>query len=295
MRRAIGQSLRIGVSGQAVSLLRVSRWRLGRGGEAVTVLAEHAFPPTAEHPFDAIAQALRALLGELELGGWPVSFVLADELTRLWHVVPPAGASRLADIEAAAALRFQSLYGEAASAWHIAADWNARQPFFAAAMPRTLLAELRLVAQEYKLAVVAIEPHFVSAWNRWHAVLKPGAWYGVVHDKLLTIAAIGHGAHGTQGTHAAAIHSIRTLAVPNGADHYWLTQMLAREALLHDMEPPALLQACGALPAGWMRPPADPSHVQCVALEAQPPGIGSGDATAAPSPAVLLALGGCPR
>ena len=121
MRRAIGQSLRIGVAGHAVSLVRVSRWR----GEPFTVLAEHAFAPSAAHPVDAIANALRALLGEQEVGGWPVGIVLADELTRMWRVTPPPGATRLDDMEAAAGLRFQSLYGEAPSAWKISADWNA--------------------------------------------------------------------------------------------------------------------------------------------------------------------------
>src|SRR5471032_634755 len=132
MRRVLGQALRIGVSGYSVSLLRTSRWR----GEPLTVLAEHAFSPGGEHPVDAIANALRALLGELELGGWPVSIVLADELTRFWRVTPPAAAARLADIEAAAGFRFHTLYGESPAAWQISADWNASQPFFAAAVPR---------------------------------------------------------------------------------------------------------------------------------------------------------------
>ena len=285
MRRAIGQSLRIGVSGHAVSLLRVSRWR----GEAVTVLAEYAFPPTAEHPHDAIAQALRALLGELELGGWPVSFVLADELTRLWQVTPPAGAARMADIEAAAALRFQTLYGEPPSVWQISADWDARKPFFAAAVPRTLLAELRLVAQEYKLAVVAVEPHFVSAWNRWHGALNPGAWFGLMHDQLLTVAVIANAAEAGEHGMPAGVRAIRALAVPPGADQQWLTQALGREALLQNVAAPALLQVCGALPEAWARPVGHPSQIPCAALE-QPQAAGKPLSTAA-----LLASGGSAR
>ena len=140
MRRALGQALRIGVSAQAVSLLRTSRWRMGRATPPVTVLAEHAFAPSADHLFDAIAQALRALLGEFELAGWPVSFVVADDLVRLWQITPPAGATRMADLEAAAGLRFHALYGDSPSAWQISADWDVQKPFFAAAMPRALLA-----------------------------------------------------------------------------------------------------------------------------------------------------------
>lgn len=275
MRRALGQALRIGVSGHAVSLLRTSRWR----GAPLTVLAEHAFAPSAEHPVDAIANALRALLGELKLAGWPVAVVLADELTRLWQVAPPAGASRLADLEGAAGLRFHALFGESPAAWRIAAGWDASHPFFAAAVPRALLAALELVAQEHKLALVSVEPHFIASWNQWRRALKPGAWFGQVHDKLLTLAAIdGQG-----------VRAVRVLPLPHGqgADQYWLTQTLAREALLLDMAAPALLQVCGAAPAAWTRPVGNPAHVACTALDqARRAAIGE------LSTAALLACGG---
>ncbi|CAN7366605.1 hypothetical protein [Duganella sp. LjRoot269] len=277
MRRSFGQSLRIGVSGSGVSLLRVSRWT----GEPVTVLAEQAIAPSGEHPFDAIANALRALLGEQEVGGWPTSIVLADDLARMWRVTPPPGAARLADIEAAAGFRFQSLYGEAATAWQISADWSATQPFFAAAVPRALLAVLRLVAQEFKLRVVGIEPHFVSAWNRWRRGIKPGAWFGLVHDNLLTLAAIEPDGKG--------IRAIRVLPLPGaqGADQYWLSQTLTREALLLDMAAPELLQVCGAAPTAWSKPPANAACIACAALDhAQQAPAGEMSAM------VLLARGG---
>ena len=235
----IGQSLRIGIAPHAVSLLRVSRWR----GAPVTVLAEHTIAASSAHPFDAIAYALRTLLSEQGVERWPVAFVLADELARLWRVTPPQGATRLDDLQAAAGLRFQSLYGEPPSAWQIGADWNAVQPFFAAAVPRALLASLTLVAEEFRLAVVGVEPHFVSAWNRWHGSLEAGAWYALVHDGLMTLAPVA----------ADGVRALRVLPVPPGADQAWLTQTLQREALLLDLPPPALLQACGAVPATWLR------------------------------------------
>ena len=289
MRRAIGQSLRIGVAGHAVSLARVSRWR----GEPFAVLAEHAFAPSAAHPFDAIANALRALLGEQDVAGWPAGIVLADELTRMWRVTPPPGATRLDDMEAAAGLRFQSLYGEAPSAWKIAADWNATEPFFAAAMPRALLAVLELVAQEFKLSIVGVEPHFVSAWNRWRHGMKRGAWFGLLHDNLLTLAAID--AEADKGKGPQAIRAIRALPVPPGADPAWLTQTLRREALLLDMPPPELLQLCGAASASpasgdaWTRSAGNASQIACEPLDqAQQAGA------AGLSMAALLARGGSP-
>ncbi|WP_295993251.1 hypothetical protein [Rugamonas sp.] len=263
MRRAPGQSLRLGVSAHAVSLVRVGRWRWAGAGRTPTLLAEHAFSPAGAAPPDAIAGALREMLGRVPgaaLAGWPLDIVLADELTRLWQVAPPQGATRLSDIEAAAALRFQTLYGESPSAWRLMAEWDSRYPFFAAAAPRALLAALEQVAAEHKLAIVGIAPHFVGAWNRWRGGLKAGAWFGLAHDNLLTLGALQD----------KRLRAVRALAVPHGADHYWITQMLTREALLLGLDAPSLLQLCGTVPAAWTAPPSNAAHIACVALEPAP-------------------------
>lgn len=255
MRRSPGQSLRIDVAPQAVSVRRVSRWSAAGSGE---VLATQAVAADAPSAVDAIAAALRTVLGELGAQRWPASFILADELTRMWRVTPPAGAARMADLEAAAGLRFQSLYGETASAWQVSADWNATAPFFAAAVPRALLAALDAVAQDCRLTIVAIEPRFVSAWNASRRALKAGAWFAHVHDNLLTLGAAEADGKG--------LRAIRALPIPDGADQSWLTQTLQREALLLDVAPPALLQVGGRAPAGWLRPAASPALIPCVAL-----------------------------
>ncbi|WP_338758440.1 hypothetical protein [Massilia sp. METH4] len=240
MRRAIGQVLRLGVATGAVSLLAASRWRRDK----FEVLAER---PVAGPGGEALGQALRALLAEQDVAGWPVTVVLADELCRLWQVAPPPGAARLPDIEAAAALRFHALYGEGPAAWQVTADWHSTEPFFAAAVPRALLALVEAVALENRLHVVQVVPHFVTAWNRWCRAIRPGAWFGQVHDGLLTVAAIEE----------RQLRAVRALQVPPGADHYWLTQMMQREALLLGLGMPASLQLCGALPGPLARPAAE--------------------------------------
>jgi hypothetical protein len=250
MRRAFGQVLRLGVATGAVSLLAASRWRAGKA----KVLAEQ---PVAGPGGEALGQALRALLAGQDVAGWPVSVVLADELCRLWQVAPPPGAARLPDIEAAAALRFHALYGEGPAAWQVTADWHATEPFFAAAVPRTLLALVDAVALEHRLQVVQVVPHFVTAWNRWCRAIRPGAWFGQLHDGLLTVAAI----------EGRELRAVRALQVPPGADHYWLTQMLQREALLLGLGMPAQVQLCGLLPAALARP-AGEGHVPPARLDA---------------------------
>ncbi|QGZ41809.1 hypothetical protein IP92_00806 [Pseudoduganella flava] len=260
MRNLLGPTLRLGVSAAAVSLLAASRWR----PDDVKVLAEQ---PLATPGIAAVGAALHALLEGQDVANRAVSVVLADELCRLWQVVPPPQAARLADIEAAAALRFHALYGEAPGAWQLTADWHAKEPFFAAAVPRVLLAAIGQVANDARLHVVQVVPHFVTAWNRWCRAIRPGAWFGQLHDNLLTVAAIDGG----------RLCAVRALQVPHGADHYWLTQMLQREALLLGLALPERLQLCGAVPAALQKG-AGEGQVPVLRLDA-----GQGDALSAAS------------
>ncbi|TWI65121.1 hypothetical protein IP91_02527 [Pseudoduganella lurida] len=285
MRRLPGQAFRLGVSLDAVSLLRTSRWT----GERVAPVAEQ---PLDGHGPEALAAALRALLQGRDVAGWPVSIVLADEWCRLWQVTPPPQATRLADIEAACALRFHALYGESPAAWQITADWHAEAPFFAAALPRTLLSLLEQATADHGLHMVAVVPHFVTGWNRWCRALQAGAWFGQLHDGLLTVAAI-------EGGQLRAVRAL-PLPLPQGAaanaigqdavSHYWLTQMLQREALLLGLAPPALIQLAGPLPAALARP-AGEGHVATQWLEAGQEGGRLGGLSAASR----LALAGGPR
>lgn len=247
-----GQALRIVLSRHAIEVARTSRWSGG-----ATTLARQAFSPEdagAHHDHQALAIALRGVLAPLNgagepggkgrLAGWPAHIVLADELVRMWQVTPPQQAARLADIEAAAALRFFTLYGEPASGWHLAGDWDSRAPFFAAAIPKPLLAMLEQVAREYGMAIVAAEPHLVAAWNHWRRAVKPGAWFAQVHDSLLALGVVDGG----------RLRAVRSQPLPAGADHAWLTQVVRREALLAGGDAPELVQLCGDVPPALARP-----------------------------------------
>ncbi|MES2741048.1 MAG: hypothetical protein V4754_08845 [Pseudomonadota bacterium] len=252
MRRAPGQSLRLGVSRRGVSLLLANRWR----GPAFTVLAEQDFAATDTPDAATIGAAIDSMLDEVGHAGWPLGIVLDDAHARLWQVTPPVGVARLADIEAAAAMRFQHLYGESAAGWQLAAHWDAATPFFAA-LPRPLLATLERTATAHNLHIVRIVPHFIDAWNRWQGALKADAWFALMHDKLLTLGV-------RQGRR---LRAVRVLPMPPGAEHYWLTQTVMREALLLDMALPPLLQACGQVPAILRQAPAKSYHLRCALLE----------------------------
>ncbi|MBZ2206852.1 hypothetical protein [Massilia soli] len=235
MRRRFGQGLRIGVSGAAIALVKTSRW----GGQRAVVVAEHALAQGAGA--QQVAYALRAVLADGSWSRWPACVIVADDLARLWQVTPPAGAARMADLEAAAALRFQQLYGEPASGWQIAGSWDPARPFAAAAMPRALHDALSLVAAEHTLSLVNIVPQFIAGWNRWCGLVAADAWYGLVHDGVLTFG-IPDG---------AGLGAARASQVPAGADASWLGAHAAREALRLGVAAPARLQLSGQVPDNW--------------------------------------------
>jgi hypothetical protein len=157
-------------------------------------------------------------------------------------VSPPEGSARMADLEGAAALRFQSLYGAAPVGWRINADWSVKRPFLAAGLPSALLALLEEIALEQKLRLVEVTPQFVAAFNGVRAKLAHDAWFGVLQAGVLTL-----------GVQAVAGHlgAVRAVAVPAGADANWLARHIQREALRLDVPAPQRLQLCGNAPPQW--------------------------------------------
>jgi hypothetical protein len=236
MRRRFGQALRLGVARGGVALVQTSRW----GGTPVSLLAEAPLAPGALDTPAGIQDALAAVLDSA--AGWPLAIVLADELVRMWQVTPPQLSTRLADLEAAAALRFQLLYGESAANWEVRAGWDPVQPFLASAMPRALLGALAQGAAAHQATVVEIVPQFVAVLNRWRGALKPGAWFGLVHDNVLTLGA----------RDGDAIAAVRAAALPDGAGAGWLAGHLAREALRLNLPAPERVQLWGSVPSEWM-------------------------------------------
>jgi hypothetical protein len=238
MRRLPGQALRLGVGHDSLALVRTSPF-----GARREVLAELRVESAHDvHDVQTLAPALRALLAEAQVAGWPLTVVLADELARMWQVAPPPQAASPADLEAAAAMRFASLFGAPPAGWTIAADWQATRPFLAAALPAALLDVLAQAAVAARCTLVEVLPQFVAAMNGWRKLRRPGAWFGLVHGQVLSIAAYD----------GALLAALRTAVVPPGADREWLESHVAREALRVGVKRPERLQVCGSAPRSWV-------------------------------------------
>ncbi|MES2324826.1 MAG: hypothetical protein V4633_21415, partial [Pseudomonadota bacterium] len=238
MLELINTSLRLAVTPQGLTLARTRRW----GGEGFTVLAEQALSPGELLAPERLLTTLHSMAQGQVRAGLALHVVLADELTRMWQITPPQGAARLADLEAACALRFYTLYGEPLTGWRMAADWNADAPFFAAALPAPMFGALEQFAATEKLRLVSAAPQFVHAWNRWSKHLDAGAWFAVVQGERVSFGV----------NDARRLQAVRSLALPAGADLAWLEQQCAREALRLNVEAPSRIQVCGQAPQAWL-------------------------------------------
>lgn len=234
MRKWLARGLRLGLAPDALALVRTPFWP----HEQAQLLAQARFK---ESNVEAVLREAGRMLADHERAGWALRVVLSDELVRLWQVAPPPGATRMADLEAACALRYQALFGGAAAGWQVRADWSASRPFLAAAVPQALLAQLQQAASSNGFRLLEVVPQFVAALNQHRSLRRPGAWFGLVHGGVLSVAAF-------DGTQLAAV---RTAPIPEGADRDWLEGHIAREALRVGLGRPERLQLCGPAPASW--------------------------------------------
>jgi hypothetical protein len=215
--------------------------------------ARKAMPSAAQRPLPALAQASAELLAApiaetLELAGGqrlPVHAVIADELVRYFIVTPPANGARMQDLRAAAAVRFQMLYGDALSDWELVADWHAAAPFLACAVPRRVPAALQIAVKAQQGCVASVTPAFVAAWNRSRRRVSADAWLATFADGALTIGLLG----AAPRAHLAAV---RTIALPQAVPPLaWLRDQVARAALLDNVTAPSTLHIHGEPPDAW--------------------------------------------
>jgi len=248
------RNLTISLTPTGISLAQTSGWLRQRSA----VLAERVWPDENFSDPQRLAAPLRAMLTEFKCEGMAARIILSDALVRMWMVTPPQNAVRLADCQAAAVLRFQALYGEPMSNWEMAADWDARQPFAACAMPRALLQELTKIAQDQHLTLLEIAPQFMAAWNRSRNVIGKTSWFGVLHDNVLSIGAISR----------QRLCAVRVARLPEdaGRERDWLCGHLKREALRLDLPMPSRIELSGAVPEPWLQQSAD--GLRCTRLDA---------------------------
>jgi hypothetical protein len=130
--------------------------------KSTQVVAEKILPLDQRGVFKQLCDQLSALLKDNGLRNASAKIVLSDALARMWVVDPPLNTSSLSDLQAAAAARFQVLYGETPAQWVIQADYQADRTFLAAAMPSAWLEAIEVVRRDFQLKINEIAP--LSPW-----------------------------------------------------------------------------------------------------------------------------------
>lgn len=231
-------SLQIDCSRSSVTVRRRDRFTQGIDAKSDSRrLDEHT-------PFGGVANALRAMLNGLRCQRALTTVSISDEWCRLFVVTPPANAMHRRDCDAALAMRFHHLYGDAQDAWVIQADWQLDTPFLGAAVPRALHATLLEIGTQYQLRYTRITTQSIAAWNRWHKQLQKGDWFGVVCADRLTVIATD------DGRLRATFH--QRLSMTDRHDAEWLTTCISREALRLDLPLPTRIVLCGDVPPVWL-------------------------------------------
>ncbi|GGC83340.1 hypothetical protein [Undibacterium terreum] len=226
-------TLRIGVSQQGIGVLHTTGWR-----SRTSILLDQRFDiEAAASPLELLSRC-QVAIGSIKLSGMPATVVLSDDFARLFMVAPPQNVISLQDCKAAAAMRFQSLYGESMASWQLAADWNASRPFLACCLPHPLLSALQQFARESRFQLISVQPQFVASLNGWRHRLHKDDWFGQLHNRVLSLGA----------TVNRKLHAIRATNIPDDAQgNDWLQQHVAREALRLNLPVPRRLQLCGEI------------------------------------------------
>lgn len=229
-------TLQLGVTTTGIALAARRPW----GGKANTFLASQEF---LDEP-GQLPSNLATVLSDAACKKKSIAVVLGDALVRLFVVDPPANASAPGDLQLAASLRFQALYGESPEQWHISAAWRVQQRFLGCALHRELRLTLHTACAMHALQITALQPHFVVAWNFWRTALPRNAWFGVLQEDLLSVGLVT----------AAGLADVRRVAVPAHArlDPGWLPEMLERESLRTGLARPSGLYCCGRVPPAWL-------------------------------------------
>lgn len=193
------------------------------------------------------AQILRAGLMSIGPTALPrhacISIVVSSPLVRLFLVTPPSNAAVLDDLKGAASLRFSTLYGLKPEDWHIAAAWDSRHPFLAAAVRETILDALAGFVGARKLRVRRIAAAPLEVWRRDVDVLSPSSenWLLSREGTAVTLLVCDK----------RRVHALRSVQWPNEP---WqsisaLYEAIQLEAMRLDRQVPTVAYGRGDVPA----------------------------------------------
>lgn len=173
--------LYLGVEPDRLTLVRLSGASSNRVVSSATLLFEGG---TSE---STLVEALRQ---ELRAPQWQKAeshIVLADRLVRYFVAERPPGARNIEEVQLAAGLRFEDIFGVPADEWKIRLDmpaWATNQ--LGCAIRKSFVADLVTACADAKSPAVSISPFAVAEFNRSHTRIgnKDGWFAALGNDSL---------------------------------------------------------------------------------------------------------------
>jgi hypothetical protein len=235
--------IRVGISPSSVVVTTTQGlWR-----QTNQIIAGRSVPADKMGVFQHLCDMLSGMVTEHGLQGSTASIVMSDALVRQWLVDPPSNVGSLDDLRAAAASRFQSLFGESPVQWDIRADWQSGRPFVAAALPQVYVQALNTTLKACSLQADSICSQTVVALNRWGSRLAGGSWLVLYQDGRATILVLDS---------EAALAGLRQVQCgPQEIDSEpSFTQYLQLQAMLMGVPLPPIIQIPDLITElGWVR------------------------------------------
>ena len=235
--------IRVGISpGSVVVTASQGFWR-----PTNQIVAGRSVPADKIGVFQHLCDMLATMVNEHGLQGCTASLVISDALVRQWLVDPPSNPGSLDDLRAAAASRFQSLFGESPATWEIRGDWQSARPFVASALPQAHVQALNTTLKACRLQADSICPQTVVSLNRWCKRLMAGSWLVLYQDGRATILVID-GAGELAGLRQVQCGPQEIANEPS------FTQFLRLQAMLMGMPLPSIIQIPDlVMELGWIR------------------------------------------
>lgn len=170
MSRSRRKQFSLGIGADALTLVDLAVQR------PLTSLPLAAYVPGVANPAHADwAPAMAALVAQADLaGGADLQVTVADVWARYWMFAVPAGVSSLAELQALAAARFETLFGAPPEGWSLMADWRASGQVLVCALPERLLEALQMLPPGWRVG--SIQPGAIRLLGSFQRQIPDEGW-----------------------------------------------------------------------------------------------------------------------
>lgn len=193
MSRLRPKHFSLGIGAEDIAIADVAESRLLTTLPLLDYLTGANSPATAD--WTALIEAVLAQTGEAK--GGELTWTVSDAWVRYFMLSVPGGVGSLAELQALAAGRFESLFGTPPTGWQLVADWQASGNIMICALPERLVEVAHTLEQTGTWRIRSIQPYTMRLFNQFQAQIPADCWlcgfapHGVV-AVLLEAGAVRH-------------------------------------------------------------------------------------------------------